>query len=184
MNPLYFDDLRDIHGLDSISWLPLAPGYWLILLGLIALIWFIRAGLRRGDWRVDARQVFLRLKQRRNRLTPKELAAEFSELLRRVAMARYGREACAGLQGAEWLEWLEANDPKGFSWTDTGKVLLSLPYAPPQAATNTEEMPALFRALRHWINAELPQTQAHKARLRALRQRFWQEFRALLSKPG
>lgn len=173
MNPLYFNDLRDIHGLDSIPWWPLATGYWLILLVLVAVFLLIRAWLRRGDWRVAARQALLRLKRQQHRLSHKALAAEFSELLRRVAMARYGREACAGLHGEAWLAWLEAHDPKGFPWTDAGKILLRLPYAPPDAAVNAEAMPALLRALRHWIDAELPQSKAYKARLKTRLQTIW-----------
>ncbi len=166
MPPLYFDDLRDIHGLDNISWLPPALGYWLILLSIIGLAWLIRAWLRRGDWRVAARQELAHLKHQRHRLTPKELATAFSELLRRVAMARYGREACAGLHGQEWLAWLEAHDPKAFPWTDAGKILLNLPYAPPDAAGDAQQMPTLFRALQRWMDEDLPQTQARKTQVR------------------
>ncbi len=167
MNPLYFDDLRDIHGLDSIPWWPLAPGYWLILLAVIALIWLIRALWRRSDWRVDAKEQFTQLKRQRHRLTHKAFIAAFSELLRRIAMARYGREACAGLHGSAWLEWLEAHDPKGFPWKDMGKPLLTLPYAPDDTEIDAETMTSLLRALRHWIDAELPQTQQRKAHLKA-----------------
>ena len=56
---------------------------------------------------------------------------ELSELLRRVAMARLGREACAGLVGEAWLAWLAEQDPKGFDWRTRGRPLLDAPYAPP-----------------------------------------------------
>jgi hypothetical protein len=46
----------------------------------------------------------------------KPVATEFSELLRRIAMARHGRTACAGLHGEDWLAWLTEHDPKGFDW--------------------------------------------------------------------
>jgi len=178
MDLIYFDDLRDIHGLDSIPWWPLASGYWLILFALIVVFLLVRTWLRRYDWRVDARQAFFRLKHQHNRLTHKELVAEFSELLRRVAMARYGREACAGLHGQAWLKWLEAHDPKAFPWTDAGKTLLTLPYAPSDVnvAVNTEYMSALFRALRCWIDEDLPQTKARKAHFRVWWQATWQRL--------
>ena len=56
--------------------------------------------------------------------------AELSELLKRIAMARHGRVACAGLQGQAWLDWLSAQDPNGFDWRQHGQPLIHAPYAP------------------------------------------------------
>ena len=56
------DALRDIHGLDSVSWLPLAPGWWYLLGLVLALLllagiryWLIYNGPWLG-WRGDARR--------------------------------------------------------------------------------------------------------------------------------
>lgn len=138
--------LRDIRGLDPVSWWPPAPGWWLLagsLLLLILLAWRWRASLRLrippipvlriGSWRWDAGRQLRALRQRAATQDPKLTASDLSELLRRVAMARLGREACAGLAGEDWLAWLADQDPRGFDWRSKGRLLLDAPYAPPAA---------------------------------------------------
>ncbi len=136
--------LRDIHGLDPLSWWPPAPGWWLLAFSLLLLIWLAwryRASLRLrippipvlriGSWRWDAARQLRALRQRATTQDPKQTAAELSELLRRIAMARLGRDACAGLTGEAWLAWLTERDPKQFDWRSRGRPLLIAPYAPP-----------------------------------------------------
>jgi len=136
--------LRDIHGLDPVSWWPPAPGWWLVAMGgllLLSLGWRYRASLRLrippipvlriGDWRWDAGRKLRALRQRALTQDPRQTATELSELLRRIAMARLGREACAGLTGADWLAWLTERDPLQFDWRKQGRLLLDAPYAPP-----------------------------------------------------
>jgi hypothetical protein len=144
--------LRDIRGLDAIPWWPPAPGWWLALAGalllMLLLIWSIRHLLRfpPGGWRNEARQR-LRALRRALRETPtKEIAGELSELLRRIAMARFGRRDCAGLSGEDWLEWLREKDPSGFDWATRGRVLLRLPYAPEGDAEDAKAVRALIDA--------------------------------------
>lgn len=90
--------LRDIRGLDAVSWWPPAPGWWigalLLLLTLIGLFLLIRHFIRYppGSWRWEARVALRELWQQRNRQSQKESAARLSELLRRIAIARFGRE--------------------------------------------------------------------------------------------
>lgn len=136
--------LRDIRDLPPFPWWPPAFGWWLLALGLIALgalIWRWRLplslaiplpGITLGTWRWEAAQV---LRDLRRRLThgddPKALAGELSELMRRIAMARFGRPACAGLTGNDWLSWLAKHDPNGFAWDERGRILIDAPYAPP-----------------------------------------------------
>jgi hypothetical protein len=84
----------------------------------------------------------------------KTLAGELSELLRRIAMARLGRPACAGLTGADWLDWLAAHDPNGFPWHERGRVLLVAPYAPPGAGA--ADLQTLIEAAEGWVSAGDP----------------------------
>lgn len=138
--------LRDIHGLDPVSWWPPAPGWWLLAgsaLLLFLLGWRWRASLRLrippipvlriGSWRWDAARQLRALRHRAPTQDPKVTASDLSELLRRVAMARLGRDACAGLVGGDWLDWLADQDPHGFDWRTKGRPLLDAPYAPPLA---------------------------------------------------
>lgn len=128
--------LMEIHGLDPISWWPPAPGWWigllLILLTATALFLLIRHFIRYppGSWRWEAQAALRELWRQRNQQSEKESAAQLSELLRRIAIARFGREKTASRTGHEWLLWLQQSDPNGFDWAGRGGVLLNLPYAP------------------------------------------------------
>lgn len=138
--------LRDIRGLDPVSWWPPATGWWLVaasVLLLLLLAWRWRGSLRLrippipvlriGSWRWDAARQLRALRHRAATQDPKLTAGDLSELLRRVAMARLGRDACAGLAGEDWLAWLADQDPRGFDWKTKGRPLLDAPYAPPAA---------------------------------------------------
>lgn len=147
------DALRDIHGLDAIPFWPLAGGWWwaggLTLLALLGL-WLLWQ--RVSYWRLEVYWRLWWLKRHWRRLPPKQLASELSELLRRVALARFGRRACAGLSGDIWLDWLKRHDPRGFDWPKHGQLLLNLAYAPPEtAARSSRPLLLLLRATRAWV---------------------------------
>ena len=165
MNPL-LQELRDIRGLDPLPWWPPAPGWWLVLAAalvlLAAVVVLVRWWRNRvpGSWQADAR---IRLRQLEDRLRwadVRTMAGELSELLRRMAMARHGRRACAGLVGEPWLEWLERHDPAGFPWRSRGRVLIDLPYAPPRPEGSAERLRPLIQAARAWLTPE-PQADDH-----------------------
>ena len=84
---------------------------------------------------------------------PKTIAGELSELLRRIAIVRAGREQAAGLIGDSWLDWLVANDPTGFDWQSRGQLLLDLPYAPPGHYAEPERLQQLIDAALCWVAA-------------------------------
>jgi hypothetical protein len=153
--------MHDIQGLDSISWWPPAPGWWLLLaalLGIGGLLWLLLTHRRRpfGSWQRDAGRQLRQLQSRLLRQPSKDSASQLSELLRRIAIARYGRDACAGLSGQDWLDWLRANDPVGFPWDREGRLLLSLPYQPAEAAQQTDRasLGRLIRAAMNWTRGD------------------------------
>jgi hypothetical protein len=163
MNPdMLLGHMRDIRELDDVAWWPLATGWWLLVAVIamaVLLVHFGRAPFtrwrrRRAErWRRDAARQLAELERQLGTLGPKAAAAHLSELLRRIAVARCGREACAGLEGERWLAFLAANDPKRFPWPDHRKLLLQAPYAPPAAFAGkaiVEEMKSLVRAARAW----------------------------------
>jgi hypothetical protein len=161
MTPM--QQLRDIHDISAIPWWPLAPGWWLLALAMLLLtfaVWRWRAvlslripipGLTLGSWRWDAAGALRDLRRRaRAGQDAKRTAGELSELLRRIAMARLGRPACAGLTGNDWLDWLETHDPKGFRWRERGRVLLDAPYAPAGHGEDPQIL-ALIEAVEGWV---------------------------------
>ncbi|MGD8933340.1 MAG: DUF4381 domain-containing protein [Gammaproteobacteria bacterium] len=152
--------LHDIHELDPASVWPLASGWWLLLAVVVTLI-LVFIGLRR--WRPDWRRYLPRygwsrhaareltaLRQQVTHGDIKTVATELSELLRRIAIARCGRDHCAGLHGDSWLAWLADHDPAGFDWCERGRLLLDLPYAPPGEGAQPAELRRLIDAARVW----------------------------------
>ena len=176
--------LRDIHGLDSVSWLPLAAGWW-YLLGLVvtALLlagiryWLIYNGPWVG-WRGDARRQLRSLKKALAKGDPREIADQLSELLRRIAMARSGRREAAGITGDAWLLWIEEHDDSGFDWQTRGQILLVAPYMPPAMAVQKDELAKLIRAAMRWVDAARPARNRQGLSFAGL----WQSLRGLV--PG
>lgn len=163
-----YSQLRDIHGLDAISSWPLAPGIWVLIAIVLLLLtvlwhysrspatikqrWFMTL-ITIGTWRGDARRALNHLRCHLHQLPPKRRAIELSELLRRIAMARFGRTACAGLYGTAWLDWLTQHDPSGFNWHEYYSLILTAPYAPsqpPPAHETIETWLILIAAAEHW----------------------------------
>ncbi|MEI6415007.1 MAG: DUF4381 domain-containing protein [Pseudomonadota bacterium] len=154
--PLDLPPIRDIRGLDPVSWWPPGIGWWLLGLTILLLVgvmaWLAWRYLPAfNHWRRDARIQLVALRRHAPSQPPKKTASELSELLRRIAMARLGRAACASLTGMAWLAWLERHDPQGFAWTGRGLVLLNLPYAPPEQEGHVADLLALIDATQTWI---------------------------------
>lgn len=163
------NQLRDIEAALGNPWWPLAPGWWLLLAALALLVlvlwrfdlvWRLRVPIplvTLGSWRWDAGRELRQLRRDATDASAKDTATELSELLRRIAMARHGRGACAGLHGADWLGWLAEHDPKGFDWRDQGRLLLAAPYAPPtRTATDLNALLRLIDAAMEWVVAGEP----------------------------
>lgn len=167
MEPV-LDQLRDIQGISGVPWWPLAPGWW-ILLGVLMALAFVAyhwrfilrlrvpiPGITLGTWRWDAAAELRSLRRRaREGQDTKTTVGELSELLRRIAMARWGRESCAGLTGEDWLGWLAAKDPAGFPWESRGRSLITHPYAPP-SARDERDLLDLIDAAYAWVSAPDP----------------------------
>jgi len=154
--------LRDINGIDPVGWWPPGPGWWvvaaLLLLTLIVIKWkwsTIVCWIKqpRAPWRRDARKQLNLLRKRLTISDSKKIAAELSELLRRIAVARCGRNSCAGLSGKEWLQWLSDNDPKSFDWNSQGELLQQLTYAPPSESDDTPQFEQMIKAAISWTQA-------------------------------
>ncbi len=154
------DPLRDIRGIDTAPWWPPAPGWWMLLLGLLLMVLLVVWLARRrrlyplGRWQQDARRRLLELRRRMKREPAKQVAGDLSELLRRIAIARCGREQTASLTGEMWLDWLQSNDSTGFAWREKGRLLLELPYAPPDRSADKTTLAELIDAALHWVSEE------------------------------
>lgn len=151
------EQLHDIEGIDAISRWPLAIGWYIsIICGMIALgviIWLFNRRLNYlKSWKRDSFKKLDSLEKNLSFSTSRETISFLSEYLRRIAMRRFPRKECAGLVGDTWLKWLKLHDPKQFDWTEKGKLLIEVPYAPLHKELPVEQIKELIQAVRYWIN--------------------------------
>lgn len=151
------DQLADIHLPDSVSWWPLAPGWWallvLLVIALIAiLLWRRRA--RKNHYRKLAQQELAAIYA--NYQATQNAAAflhETSVLLRRVALTAYPKTFNASIKGQAWLDWLDsvcanknANPALQFN-SEPGQQLLTASYQ----KNPVIDAAALYTICHHWF---------------------------------
>ncbi len=152
--------LRDIHLPDPISWWPLAPGWWaLLILSLltIALILIIRRVRARRRVRVAAWFEFEKLSAAFNQTQDiQQLVKALSVLLRRVCLSYASRTEAAALTGERWLDFLETHlgneRVRGRFKAGPGRALISAPYR----ASSEIDGPALLSLCGDWIQGLPP----------------------------
>ena len=149
--------IRDIDGLDAIGWWPPAPGWWYLFAAILIsafLVYFARkqfiAHRNKIFWKSEALFLLQKL-EKDHKKTTKEKVAELSILLRRIAIKRYGRDKCAGLEGKDWLKFLRRHDPENFDWEREGRFLVEAPYAPDEKAHHARRFEELLRAAERWV---------------------------------
>ena len=155
--------LRDLHLPEPVSWWPLAPGWWLlILLALLAMAYgLVRAYQRRQ--RYAARRYALRELARYEaeyleHNDPVTLGKQLSQLLRRGMLAYAPRSEIAGLTGEAWLHWLDRGMPLPYFHTEGGKSLLQLPYRSSQDDFADVDIDALLAAVRMRLRVPLEES--------------------------
>ena len=155
MNAL-LEQLHDIEGLDAISRWPLALGWWVLLaiglLTVIVLCWLAFRWLTfRRSWKNDTFKKLAKLESNLSDDNARETVIVLSEYLRRIALKRYSRKECAGLEGDAWLKWLAKEDLKKFDWTKKGTLLNEAPYAPEKYKLPANQIKELIHAARNWV---------------------------------
>ncbi|GMR01665.1 MAG: DUF4381 domain-containing protein [Gammaproteobacteria bacterium] len=135
-------NLRDIHLPEPISWWPLAPGWWILVACIIFVILTLfiarkiyQARQLKRDITAELEQIKQQFKKTQNK---SQLARSLSVLLRRANITYNPTSNIAGLTGDDWLTWLDDTNKSSTADTrfqsDTGKILLSAPYLPENAA--------------------------------------------------
>jgi hypothetical protein len=148
--------LRDIHLPDAVSWWPPAPGWWLlVVLGLLLLFALYRLWcyLRRPRLdKIAVAEVERLLADPAVVENPLDLLRRISALLRRIGISYLSREAGAGITGHEWYAFLNRlTERAGFSEPSI-EMLCNAPYqsAP---AVETDAVDRLCTELRAWARA-------------------------------
>lgn len=135
--------IRDLHLPDAISWWPLAPGWWLVIVLVVAgLGLLLRKGMRRRSRGAARRHALRQFERCRSAYAdhgdPVRLGVEVSEILRRTMLAYAPRSDVAGLTGDEWLAWLDRDLSEPRFSQGAGRDLLELPYRDPATAAEVD----------------------------------------------
>jgi hypothetical protein len=109
VKPDWLDQLAAAHAPPPPGWWPPAPGWWGLALLLIGAAVLLALWLRSPTRRLR-RAALLQLQQlERGAADDAALARGLEHLLRRYAVARFGREPVARLSGEPWLAFLAAH---------------------------------------------------------------------------
>jgi phosphatidylglycerophosphate synthase len=99
-DPASLDNLRDIVQPSAVSWWPLAPGWWFVIV-VVAIAAAVVAFRSWQAWHANAyRRAAL------HELNTATSVAEIAELLKRTALCAYPRGQVASLSGSAWSRWL------------------------------------------------------------------------------
>ena len=149
--------LRDIHLPQPVSWWPPAPGWWMVLAAVIVLILLlivVRRSVRLRRWRREARAAIVQLKQQHKQHpeTGREVVAQLSVLMRRVATTRFPAAEVASLTGDQWLLFLDSQSKRDHAFQQgAGRLLADAPYR--SKHVNIPEVEALLKLCEQWIAA-------------------------------
>ncbi len=148
--------LRDIHMPEPISQWPMAPG-WYLLFGLfvgclIVCAFLIFRKMRQRRPKKQAAKLLQRYQLEFKQSQNAQLAsARVSEILKRVALAYYPRDKVAGLQGDEWISFLDKAGGKP-TFSALRYELVELPFTKDASTSaNKVKVEALFEAAGSWI---------------------------------
>lgn len=157
-SPIDLQDLHDIAAPGPVPWLPPAPGWYALALTVsVLLIWGAAALARR--WRRNAyrRVALAELAQLESGLAGGQparlLLPRLAELLKRTALAAYGREVAAPLSGQPWLDFLDARLGRPVFAGDNGRLLLLCSYGPETLlhGVSRAQAQSLCGAARAWL---------------------------------
>ncbi len=158
MDPTSLQNLHDIITPTPVSWLPPAPGcYALGVSVLLLLTWFSIERYR--IWQRDQyrREALLILRQIKKGLADpaqhKNLLPQLPELVKRTAIAVYGRAHVASLYGAGWLEFLDKTGVTDLFTKGSGRLLLDCSYQPAAwfDTLSNEQVNGLYKVVYRWV---------------------------------
>jgi hypothetical protein len=150
-NAQLISQLRDIHAAADPGWWPPAPGWWLVALLVLVALLFLGRALARQLGALRRRRQWLRALQRLDEqcdpeARPQEFLAGLNRLFRAVALRAFPANACARLQGEEWVAFIRSSLPDG-----PGAACLSALARGPYEPLPEFEAAALREQARAWV---------------------------------
>ena len=125
--PDWLAQLAPAHAPPPVGWWPLAPGWWGLILLLVAAIVCFWLRYRSPAQRLRRSGLRELAQVESTTVGDAALAHALEHLVRRYAVVRYGREAVAGLSGNDWLEFAIAHGATQWQGA-TGEALLQAAY--------------------------------------------------------
>ncbi len=159
MDPGSLQNLHDIVVPASTPWLPLAPGWYALGFSLLLLLlWFSGKKYRiwqRNRYRREALYVLSRIEK--CLIDPAQFPQflpQLPELVKRTAIAAYGRIQVASLSGNDWLIFLNNTGVTDIFSTGPGKILLECSYQPDSRLKiiSRQQVDGLVKAVHYWIS--------------------------------
>jgi hypothetical protein len=159
MNDDWLAQLAPEHAPAAPGWWPLAPGWWLLAVVLLAVIGFSLYWWQRplARQRRFARKELRRLRERS--LDPVDAARAIQSLLRRYALAVFGRDAIARLSGEAWLEFVIDSGGEAFVGRP-GHALLAAAFGDARSAVSEADRDGWFEAADQFLRRARPTRRA------------------------
>jgi hypothetical protein len=158
-DPSSLQNLHDIVTPAPAPWLPPAPGWYALgLVGLLLLIWFCAnryLAWNRNRYRREALVELDRFEKELEETTQyRKILPLLPQLVKRTALAAYGRARVAPLAGSDWLAFLDNTGSTDVFGKGDGSLLLQCSYEPATslAAVSKGHISELCKVIRQWIN--------------------------------
>jgi len=157
-DPASLQNLHDIVSPPPVAWLPPAPGWYamglslLLLLGWFAVQKFVK--WKRNRYRREALAELADLEnQLADSIVHQKLLPQYSQLVKRTAIAAYGRRVVASVTGDEWLIFLDKTADTRLFTQGSGRLLYDCAYQPVTHLTQLagKEITELHKAVLYWI---------------------------------
>ena len=106
--------LKDIHAAPGPEWWPPAPGWWILFALWFGVMLWLGWKTYHYSQRVRLRKATVRELRALSGREPRVMVAGINSLLKRAAIACYGRRRISALSGTAWLSFLSehtAQDP-------------------------------------------------------------------------
>lgn len=127
VKPDWLAQLAPSHAPPPPGWWPLAPGWWVLAALLILSVVAVWLWQRRPQVRLRRAALRELAKIEQSAVDDADLARALTHLVRRYAVARFGRETVATLTGHRWIDFVVTHG--GTPWSgEVGQALLRAAY--------------------------------------------------------
>ncbi len=133
---------------ENISWIPNAPG-WYVVAGIIICVILYRAYLAYRQYQANAyrRMALIELDKLQKH---SEGVKQLPHLLRKTALDAYPRSLVSPLLGSQWEQWLDEQCQGSQFSTQFNGLLASLSYSP-KVSIDQHQSQGLYTQVAHWI---------------------------------